>query len=110
MKLKMHSPERDGCRFTASWLLAAVPRHLLRAEGKELLSFWRERKCLITSRLVVLILVDSMRECMCLVRIGLSTGKRTTKYLVDIADYIYSHPTLLDLKLKGIWIADRKSH
>jgi carboxypeptidase D len=29
-------------------------------------------------------------------------------YVPYIADYIYSHPTLLDLHLQGIWIADRK--
>ncbi|KAK2467440.1 hypothetical protein APHAL10511_000675 [Amanita phalloides] len=27
-------------------------------------------------------------------------------YIPYIADYIYSHPTLLDLKLQGIWMAD----
>jgi hypothetical protein len=107
---KIHSPERNGCGFTAGWFLAAVPRHLLRAEGKELLSYWRKRKYLITSSLLVLIQTNSMRECMCRVRIALSAWKRVTKYLSDIADYIYSNPTLLDLKLKGIWIADRELH
>jgi carboxypeptidase D len=29
-------------------------------------------------------------------------------YVPYIADYIYSNPTLLDLKLQGIWIADRE--
>jgi carboxypeptidase D len=29
-------------------------------------------------------------------------------YVPYIADYIYSHPTLLDLHLQDIWIADRK--
>ena len=28
--------------------------------------------------------------------------------MIDIADYIYSHPTLLDLSLQGIWMGDRK--
>jgi carboxypeptidase D len=28
--------------------------------------------------------------------------------VIDIADYIYSHPTLLDLSLQGIWLGDRK--
>ena len=28
---------------------------------------------------------------------------------IDIANYIYEHPTALDLDLQGIWIADRKS-
>jgi hypothetical protein len=106
----MHFPERDGCSFTAGWFLAAVPRHLLRAEGKELLSYWRKRKYLIISSLLVLIQTNSMRECMCRVRIALSAWKRATKYLSDIADYIYGNPTLLDLKLKGIWIADRELH
>ena len=27
----------------------------------------------------------------------------------DIANYIYEHPTALDIDLQGIWIADRKS-
>jgi hypothetical protein len=110
MTIKMDSPERSGCGFTAGWFLAAIPRHLLRAEGKELLSFRRKRKYLITSRLLVLIQANSMRECMCLVRSALSTWKRTIKSLLDIADYIYSNPTLLDLNLKGIWIADRELH
>jgi len=29
---------------------------------------------------------------------------------VDIANFIYQHPTLLDLQLQGIWLADRESH
>ena len=29
--------------------------------------------------------------------------------MIDIADYIYSRPTLLDLRLQGIWMGDRKS-
>ncbi|KAF8729774.1 hypothetical protein AX14_006055 [Amanita brunnescens Koide BX004] len=29
-------------------------------------------------------------------------------YIPYIADYIYSHPTLLDLSLQGIWMGDRK--
>ena len=29
--------------------------------------------------------------------------------VIDIANYIYEHPTALDLNLQGIWIADRKS-
>jgi hypothetical protein len=28
---------------------------------------------------------------------------------IDIANYIYEHPTALDLDLQGIWIADRNS-
>ena len=28
--------------------------------------------------------------------------------VIDIADYIYRHPTLLELSLEGIWMADRK--
>ena len=32
----------------------------------------------------------------------------TTKLMIDIANYIYEHPTLLDLKLQGMWMADRK--
>ena len=28
---------------------------------------------------------------------------------LDIANYIYEHPDELDLSLKGIWIADRKT-
>jgi carboxypeptidase D len=28
--------------------------------------------------------------------------------VIDIANYIYEHPTALDLNLQGIWIADRK--
>jgi hypothetical protein len=51
----------------------------------------------------------SMPGCMCLVI------ETSTKLILrlnssqDIADYIYKHPTELDLKLKGIWIADRGS-
>lgn len=26
----------------------------------------------------------------------------------DIADYIYENPTVVDLKLQGIWISDRE--
>jgi carboxypeptidase D len=29
-------------------------------------------------------------------------------YVPYIADYIYAHPTMLDLQLQGIWIADRE--
>ena len=29
-------------------------------------------------------------------------------YVPYIANYIYEHPTLLDLKLKGFWISDRE--
>ena len=29
-------------------------------------------------------------------------------FVIDIADYIYRHPALLDLSLEGIWMADRK--
>ena len=29
--------------------------------------------------------------------------------VIDIANYIYEHPTALDLNLQGIWIADRKN-
>ena len=32
----------------------------------------------------------------------------TTKLVIDIANYIYEHPALLDLKLQGMWIADRQ--
>lgn len=28
--------------------------------------------------------------------------------LSDIADYMFSHPTLLDMKVQGIWLASRK--
>jgi hypothetical protein len=27
--------------------------------------------------------------------------------LSDIADYMFSHPTLLDLKVQGMWLASR---
>lgn len=29
-------------------------------------------------------------------------------YIPYLANYIYEHPTLLDLKLKGFWLSDRK--
>lgn len=29
-------------------------------------------------------------------------------YIVDIANYIYDNPDLLDLNLKGFWISDRE--
>ena len=34
---------------------------------------------------------------------------RILTFFIDIADYIYSHPQLLDIELQGIWIADRQS-
>lgn len=28
--------------------------------------------------------------------------------ITDIVNYIYEHPTALDLRMKGFWISDRK--
>jgi hypothetical protein len=44
---------------------------------------------------------------MCLVSEISATIIRQLTFPQDIADYIYKHPTQLDLDLKGIWIADR---
>jgi len=44
---------------------------------------------------------------MCLVSEVPATIIRQLTFSQDIADYIYKHPTKLDLNLKGIWIADR---
>ena len=47
---------------------------------------------------------------MYLVRIPLLTNynDRLAKFILDLANYIYENPNLLDLSLQGIWLADRK--
>ena len=37
-----------------------------------------------------------------------SVSYRGSLLCQDIVNYIYEHPTALDLKMKGFWISDRK--
>ena len=50
----------------------------------------------------------SMLECMCLVRIPLLAdyNDRSAELILDVANYIYENPTVLDLSLQGIWLSD----
>ncbi|KAG8806089.1 hypothetical protein FRC17_005184 [Serendipita sp. 399] len=64
------------------------------------------KKLYLGGESLTLFTIFSMQECMSPVGPAGSTADPSLT-IVDLADYIYSHPRALDLKLKGIWIADR---
>ncbi len=102
LRTRPNSPHNlsDSCSNSLMSLLSSRRRSFI----------LQEKACVLCASIfnLSLIFLFSMLGCIC--PVGVFVRRAESAHMIglsDIADYMFSHPTLLNLKVQGMWLASR---